>query len=188
MRATVVASMAVCVALSACAEKAVPPFASAPFSVARKGNTISVPFSVPTNVEIRRSYMLAFKYIRPETGDPLQSFWSRTPTSRLYLKVRLFRIDARGHEEPVPVDDHAQEYDPSRKMYCYPVSMEERGTDIANVSMSSTDGRVAHMEVVRFMPPDYGRYRFEVETLDDAEVFAPIASWLTVEREYRHFK
>lgn len=71
MRKLMWALVAACAVLAGCADKPVAPFASAPFSVARKGNALSIPFTVPPATPLEHTYMLASKYQGPVAGDPL---------------------------------------------------------------------------------------------------------------------
>jgi hypothetical protein len=188
MRVWVLAMVAACVVLAGCGDKPVPPFASAPFSVARKGNVLSIPFTVGPFTEFRYRYMLAFKFKRPETDDPMKLLWSSRPAKPLRLRVKLVRID-RGREQLVKINDHRSSfYDREKHMRCWPDDMEARRSDIAEVSMQNHSGGEARMEVVNFDIPDKGFYRFDIETLDDMPMFEQVVSWLTVEREYRHGK
>ena len=52
MRKLNVATVAICGMLAGCADKPVPPFASMPFSVAHKGNAVSIPFTVPPSAPL----------------------------------------------------------------------------------------------------------------------------------------
>lgn len=179
-----------CAVLAGCADKPVAPFASAPFSVAKKGNALSIPFAVGPFAEFGYRYMLSFKFKRPERSedDPMLLFWSSRPEKPLRLRVKLVRIE-RGQETVVSVNDHRSSFhDTEWHMRCRPDDMQARSSDIADVSMHGTSGGEAHMEVVFFHIPDKGFYRFDIETLDDMPMFAEISSWLTVEREYRHGK
>lgn len=190
MRKLMWAMGAACAVLAGCADRSVPPFASAPFSVAKKGNALSIPFTVGPFTEFRYTYMLSFKFKRPERSedDPMLLFWSSRPEKALRLRVRLVRIE-RGQETVVSVNDHRSSFhDTELHMRCRPDDMQKRGSDIADVSMHGTSDGEAHMEVVFFEIPDKGFYRFDVETLDDMPMFDDISSWLTVEREYRHGK
>ncbi|KJV37374.1 hypothetical protein [Luteibacter yeojuensis] len=177
MRVWVLATLAACVVLTGCGDKPVPPFASAPFSVARKGNVLSIPFEVPPTANLTYSYMLAFKYEMPETGDPTLSFWSHPQGAHLFLKVKLVAINADGSEEEMTT--HAYHRDDSGVQQASAM-----GPRVVNVNMHGASLGTALMEVVHFTAPRHGHYRFDVETLRDVEVFEPIISWLTVEREY----
>jgi hypothetical protein len=181
MRVKVLAMMALCIATTSCADKPVPPFASAPFSVARRGNVLSIPFTVPPTADLSYSYMLAFKYKRPDVDDPLMSFWSRPQREHLFLRVRLVFVHPSGQEEEIPRAGHYCEDEIARVITA-------RESNVVNVDMHSVRRDIAHMEVVHFNIPKHGNYRFFVETIDDMPIFEPIVSWLTVEREYNHFK
>ena len=181
MRVKVLAMMALCIATTSCADKPVPPFASAPFSVARRGNVLSIPFTVPPTADLSYSYMLSFKYKKPETNDPLLLFWSRPQGVHLFLRVKLMHVHPFGFEEEIHRGSHCCEDDVAE-------SITKREKNVVNVRMEGVLRDTAFMEVVHFKAPDYGNYRFVVETIDDFALFEPIASWLTVEREYRHHK
>ncbi|MGN6478746.1 hypothetical protein, partial [Luteibacter sp.] len=126
------ATMAMAVALGACADKPVAPFASAPFSVARKGNAISIPFTVGPFAEFGYRYMLALKYERPERDDPVALLSGTSTEGTLRLRVKLVRIE-RGQEHVVAINDHATvTYDAAKATYCHGESMATRGSDVAN--------------------------------------------------------
>jgi hypothetical protein len=181
MRKSMLAMVAVCAVLSGCADKAVPPFASAPFSVARTGNFLSIPFTVPPSAPLEYTYMLSFKYLMPEMGDPLLMFWSRPRGAHLFLKVRLVSMGEKGREEDVVLHDYDNQDGSVEAARAY-------GPDVFNVDIHGTRRDIVDMEIVFFKLPHYGSYRFDVETVDDLVIFEPIASWLTVERQYRHGK
>jgi hypothetical protein len=181
MRVWVLAMAAACVVVAGCGDKPVPPFASAPFSVARKGNVLSIPFSVQPGTDLSHSYMLAFKFIEPDVAGPLDLFWKRPRGAYLFLKVRLVFLHPSGAEEELELHNHSSDDEAVQ-------STLSRDKRLAYVTLQGFRIDTAYMEVVHFMAPRYGKYRFDVETVGDMAIFEPIVSWLTVEREYRHHK
>lgn len=188
MRVKLLATMAMGVAMSACAGKPLAPFASVPFSIAHKGNAISIPFDVGPFEERRYRYMLALKYTRLAQQDPIAPIQGASPRFPFRLRVKLVRIE-RGQEYVVAINDHVETtYNAETGMHCHGEGMAARGTDIARVMMHGHSATEELMEVVNFTLPDKGSHRFDVETLDDVTMFETIATRLTVEREYRHGK
>lgn len=180
--------MAACVAVIGCGHKDAAPFADAPFSVSRKANAISLPFQVGPFADLSYSYMLAFKFNRPPKNDPTELFWGTPSKAKLRLRVRLIRIEG-GHEQPIAIDDHGEDlFDAESRTHCHVESMANWRSDVAKVRMVGHTGGEALMEVVHFRLPGKGFYRMDVETLDDKPIFDDVASWLTIEREYRHLK
>lgn len=181
MRKLVLATVAICGMLEGCADKPVLPFASMPFSVARKGNVVSIPFTVPPSAPLAYTYMVSFKYLRPEVGDPLMMFWSRPRGAHLFLKVRLVSIEDDGEEKSVHLGGYSNGDGSVEAARAY-------GPDVFNVDIHGARGDVAYMEVAIFKPPHHGRYRLDLETVHHLEMFESIASWVTIEREYRRHK
>jgi hypothetical protein len=125
--------------------------------------------------------MLSFKYLRPEVGDPLMLFWSRPRGAHLFLKVRLLSIEEDGEEKDVDLNGYDNGDGSVEAARAY-------GPDVFNVDIHGARGDVAYMEVTLFNLPHSGRYRIHVETVDNLEMFESIASWVTIEREYRRHK
>lgn len=185
-RTAVVLGLAWCV--GACHKGSFPPLASVRFDASRAGESVSIPVTItPDNANIHNVYMVGFYIKDGSLHGPADQLRGSPPKARLYLRVRIFR-QVKGSEIPVDVNDYDFDYDIRTDTYTFLPSMCERGTDIAYVSSSGQLRDVAHMQVVSFRFPDYGRYRIEVSTVSDMPILGAVPTWLTVEREFPHGK
>lgn len=161
-----------------------------PFSIAEAGNRATLDFEVTAKqVKAQKNYMVSLTFDRTDSADPIDEVSSRPPRTLLPFKVRVVRLNSDGTEDPVMLTGgsfYLGTIDPAR----YPDYMAEDPTAdiyyalIYAIGYSSTKVLQGYLRLASFELTQPGRYRADVETLQDKPMFANVSSVLIVQKHF----
>ncbi len=161
-----------------------------PFSIAKAGNRATLSFEATAEqAKAGKDYMVSLTFDRVDGADPADAVSSKPPRTLLPFKVKLVRLGRDGTEEPVPLTGGAfylGKIDPARYRDYLP---EEPAANIYyafNYALGYSPTKVpqGYLRLVAFDLTQPGRYRADVETVQDKPMFANVSSFLIVQKHF----
>jgi hypothetical protein len=157
--------------VTACGDVA--PLQRADFALDKRGQTVSIPVAVSPGgaFDIKSAYVLALGFDAASGEDAIGKFFGTDPAkSTIRLRVNLVRIEG-GWDEHVPFSTSASAcaINACNGAFVFDGSMDQ--SVISTLRQRGIGKHEAYMEIASFRFPSFGRYRIDLETIDELPVF-----------------
>jgi hypothetical protein len=163
---------------------------SQPFAMDKAGNKARIDFwAVPGEVKLGdegNGYMVAIKFSQRDTRENILDIIQRSETFQddrkpIALKVRVFLLKNL-IEVPIFASDYSSARAALGDPYYRTPTREKIEQSLAYLSPNSGDGNSELAVVVGFRLPEYGRYRVEVETVQNQPIFKEVGTALIIDK------
>ncbi|MET4675577.1 MULTISPECIES: hypothetical protein [unclassified Luteibacter] len=145
------------------------PMQSADFASDKRGATVSIPLEVLPGgaFNVKDTYVLALGFDASSGDVAIQQFFGTAPTmSTMRLRVNLVRTEG-GWDEHVPFSTcaSARAIQACDRKYVYDGSKDQ--SVVSTLRQRGIGRSEANMEIASFRFPSFGKYRIDLEAIDD---------------------